>query len=304
MTYTLRASLLASTAFLAQPLVAQQVFDLDTIVVTATTQPIEKDRTGTSVEVLGGEDGPVGKSGDVAVITSLKRLPGVSTEQSGPTGTAASVRIRGAQERYIGIYVDGIKVNDPSSTSGQYANFGGFLGGGLNRIEVLKGSQSAPYGSSAVAGVVNIFTLPDLDGEEGTRQSVELTFGSYGTVAGSYSFNQTYGRLSLSLGLSHAEGNGFSAADENAGNTEDDPFRSSRLSFGAAFQATDALRVGFNGFVTRQEAEFRRVHRRWPGGWHAGGRIRFAGRARFAPLCRDRQWRGMEPSVQCHAFRN
>jgi vitamin B12 transporter len=256
MTYTLRASLLASTAFLAQPIMAQQVFDLDTIVVTATTQPIEKQRTGTSVEVLGGEDAPVAKSGDVGVITPLNRLPGVSTEQNGPPGAAASVRIRGAQDRYVGIYVDGIKVNDPSTTSGQYGNFGGFAAGGLNRIEVLKGSQSAPYGSSAVAGVVNIFTLPDLDGEEGTRQSVELTFGSYGTIAGSYGFNQTYGRLSLSLGLSHAEGNGFSAADENAGNTEDDPFRSGRLSFGAAFQATEALRVGLNGFVTRQEAEF------------------------------------------------
>lgn len=249
------AVLAASAAILSQPAFAEEVLDLDEIVITATAQPIEKQRTGTSVEVL-GEDGSVGESGDVEVTSALKRLPGVTSQQNGPLGTTTNVSIRGAQERYSAVYVDGIKVNDPSSTSGQYGNFGGFTIGGLDRIEVLKGSQSALHGSSAVAGVINVFTLPDLDGPEGKQQRAEFLFGSYGTFAGSYSLNQNHGDLSLSFGASHAQSDGFSAGDENLGNTEADGFRSTRLSFGLAYQATDTLRVGVNGFVSDGRADF------------------------------------------------
>lgn len=252
------ATLLASTAISTAPtltLAQELAFDLDPIVVTATTQPIEKKRSGASVEVLGDGD-TVGENGDLQLNTALQRLSGVSTQQSGPPGTVTNVQIRGASERYNAVYIDGIKVNDPSSTSGQYGNFGGMSAGGLSRVEVLKGSQSALYGSSAVAGVINVFTLPQADDPEGTRQQVEVMFGSYGTLAGSYSYSQNLGDLSLSFGLSHAQSDGFSAGDENLGNTEADSYRSDRLSFGLAYQASDAVRLGLNGFYAVGHSEF------------------------------------------------
>jgi vitamin B12 transporter len=252
-----RQTLWASTALIAlsTPLAAQQAFELDEIIVTATTTPIEKVRSGASVEVL-GEGARVGDNGDFQLNDALQRLPGVNAQQNGPPGAVTSVRIRGAGGRYNAVYIDGIKVNDPSSTSGQYGSFGGLPVNGLNRVEVLKGSQSALYGSAAVAGVINLFTLPDPDGPEGIQQQSEFLLGSYDTLAGSYTYRQNRGDLSLSFGLSHAQSDGFSAGDENLGNTEADGYRSNRLSFGLAYQASDAVRLGLNGFFSTGRSEF------------------------------------------------
>ena len=252
---TLKASAALALLISHTPAYAQEAFDLGEIVLSATAIPLEKKRLGSSVEILG--DGVnVGQNADLLLQSSLQRLPGVSAQQNGPAGTAATVSVRGIQERYTAIYIDGMKVNDPSSTSGQYANFGGFLVGGVNRVEILKGSQSALHGSSAVAGVINVYTLPDLDGPEGTKQNAEVTFGSYGTASATYGFTQRTGDLSMALSLTHAQSDGFSAGDENNGNVEPDGFESTRLSFGLAYQASESVRVGLTAFTSDNKSEF------------------------------------------------
>ena len=230
-------------------------FDLGDISVTATSEPLEEGRTGTSVLILSAEE-ELSVPGDLQLSQALQRQTGVSILQNGPAGTSAEVRIRGAQERYTAVYVDGIKVNDPSSTSGQYGNFGAFAIGSLAGVEVLKGSQSALYGGSAVAGVINVFTLPDLDGPEGISQQVQLMFGSFGTIAASYAYSHNSGNWSTAFALSHSEADGFSAGDENRGNTEDDGFSETRVSFGAAYQASETVRIGFNGFYVTADSDF------------------------------------------------
>ena len=160
----------------ASPAIAQEVFDLGEIVITATANPIERNRAGASIDVL--ETSDIDASQTSRLSETLDRLPGVSVVQNGPTGTAAELRIRGSSERYTAVFIDGIKVNDPSSTSGQFGNFGTANNTAISRIEVLKGSQSALYGGSAVAGVINIFTLPGPDTPEGISQRAEFLAGS------------------------------------------------------------------------------------------------------------------------------
>jgi len=252
---TLKASAALALLISHTPAYAQEAFDLGEIVLSATAIPLEKKRTGSSIETLGDGEA-VGGGGDVELTSPLQRLPGVSVQQNGPAGTVANVAVRGIQERYTAVYVDGIKVNDPSTTSGQYANFGGFVLGGVKRVEVLKGSQSALHGSSAVAGVINVHTLLDSEIAEGMKQNAQFSFGSYGTASASYGFTQRTGDMTMALSLSHARSDGFSAGDERNGNVEADGFESTRISFGAAYQATDALRLGFNAFVVDGESEF------------------------------------------------
>lgn len=238
---------------LALPALAQSVFELDEIVFFGNATETELGRIGNSVSIVTDEE--LEEAGDLQLTEYLARLPGVSLTQNGPQGGTADIRIRGAQGRYVSVYVDGILVTDPSGTVIAYEDFGGLTTGSIRQIEILRGSQSALYGGTAVGGVINISTLAGDDAPEGTSQTAALEFGSYNTYALSYGLTQRTGPLTFSLGLDHTRSDGFSAAEENAGNTEPDGFDRTRLSFGAAYEVTDALTVGVNGFIENGSQE-------------------------------------------------
>ncbi|MDG4647008.1 TonB-dependent receptor [Roseibacterium sp. SDUM158017] len=244
----------AVAALFAGTAAAQDAFVLDDIVFSVNAANIERSRVGNAVSVVTAED--LEQAGDLQLADYLASLPGVSLTRAGPPGTVADLRIRGAQGRYISVYVDGILVTDPSGTSISYDDFGGLSTGSIRRIEVLRGSQSALYGGTAVGGVINISTLPDEDAPEGTTQSFALEAGSNETYSLSYGLVQRTGAMTLSLGLDHTQSEGFSAADENDGNTEADGFDRSRASFGAEYEVNAALTIGVNGFVETGATEF------------------------------------------------
>jgi vitamin B12 transporter len=249
---SLMAVLLAGTA----PLAAQDagVFDLDEIVFSAGLSPQDAARIGVSLQVVTEEE--LQQAGNVQLADFLATLPGVSLSQNGPAGTSATLRIRGAGGGLLGVYVDGILVNDPTTTSGGFNGFSSLTTGSIRRVEVLRGSQSATFGGNAVGGVVSITTIDAPRDEDGTRQTLSTEVGSYGRVGGAYTLSQQSGPLTLSLGLSHTQADGFSAADEANGNTEDDSFSTTRLSFGATYRVNDNATIGLNAFVDDSEYEF------------------------------------------------
>ncbi|CAM8659154.1 BtuB Outer membrane cobalamin receptor protein [Paracoccaceae bacterium] len=234
----LNVSIVALVSALAVPAQAQD-FELDEIVVTANRTATKASRTGVSVSVVAKAE--LDRSG-VAVVETLARQPGFSTATQGPFGNTANLNLRGAQGRYVAVFVDGIRVDDPSSTTTSY-EFGGLMSSGIGRLEVLRGSQSALWGGSAVAGVVSIDSPRAT--EEGTEQTVELEAGSMGTAKLSYGLSQKTGALGLTLNASHLQTDGFSAA---AAGTEADGASAQRLSFGLRYAVNDALTLGANAF--------------------------------------------------------
>jgi len=230
------------------------VFELDEIIFSATATPMELDSIGTSVAVIEGDD--LDALGDQQVADVLTRLPGVSFEQSGAPGTASQLSIRGASARYVSVYIDGILVTDPTATSGAFDNFGGLTTGSIRRIEVLRGSQSSLYGGTAVAGVVNITTVAGEEAPMGISHEVEVQAGSYNTYALDYGISYRTDDTILSFGLSYSMSDGFSAADENNGNTETDPYDQARLTFGVTHDINGTLTVGVNGFYENGFNEF------------------------------------------------
>ena len=234
------------------PAAAQAIpFDLGEIVVSAALEPVAASASGASVSVVTGDE--IAAAADLNLVDTLIRLPGVSIRATGPIGAQAGFAVRGASQNYVPVLIDGIDVTDPSGPQVAF-NFGGLTAVGIGRIEVLKGSQSALYGADAVGGVISITTARAT--EEGVHHVVEASAGSYATRRLSYGFSALGPRGDLALTLGHVSSNGFSAADEDAGNTEADGFRGNRASFSGSLRFDTGLRLGASGFYEDTFAEF------------------------------------------------
>lgn len=232
-----RSYLLATVAVIASgvPALAQDAFELDTIVVSGSLSPVTTDSTGATVEVLTGED--VGAN-DSSVINRLDRLPGVSSTSNGGFGTVSSIRIRGLPAAYVGVRINGINVSDPSQTQSMY-NFGGLTASGIGRIEVLKGSQSALYGSEAIGGVVDIQTFrPE---RLGFSTEIAAEAGSFGTYSGTLNLGYKTDQGEVALTFGRVESDGISSI---AGDDEDDGFKQSTLTFSAQHAVNDMVTLG------------------------------------------------------------
>ncbi|PQO22192.1 hypothetical protein C2I36_14385 [Rhodobacteraceae bacterium WD3A24] len=121
----------------------------------------------------------------------------------------------------------------------------------IGRVEVLRGSQSALYGASAVGGVINITTRSAE--QEGTTQSAAVEAGSHETFNTRYSFTSRGPDGQVSATLSHVTTGGFSAA--SAGD-EADGFDATRLSFSARHRLSERLSVGASAFVQGSRSEY------------------------------------------------
>ncbi|MBW6418500.1 TonB-dependent siderophore receptor [Celeribacter sp. PS-C1] len=248
---SLRFSLLASAAFIL-PLAAHaqdagEIYTLDDIIVSGSLTPVPATKTGATVDTVEADE-----TGDTseAVLDALTTLPGVSFSSNGGLGASSTLRIRGLDARYVGVRINGIDVSDPSNGQPQF-DFGGLTGFGISSIEVLKGSQSALYGSEAVAGLIDIRT----DGavEPGYNTTVELSGGSYGTYAGGISSVLESEAGKLSFGLSHVKTDGFSS---RASDTEDDGYEATTLTFGLEQDVSDRVTLGLSGLYITSDNEY------------------------------------------------
>jgi len=245
---TISISIIAAMA--AWPALAQDIA-LDDIIVSANFEETEAGRTGASVIVV-TEEG-LQETAEVRVVDYLNTLPGVNVTTRGSLGGQSGLTLRGAGQNYVAVLVDGIDVTDPSGTQVSY-DFGLLTTAGVSRIEVLKGSQSALYGSSAVGGVINITTKRAT--EDGTFQTVEVEGGSFKTARLAYSVAHKAGPLEVAATISRVQTDGFSAADAVDGNTEADGFEATRLSFNAAYTLDTGVKFGVSGFVENNKGDF------------------------------------------------
>lgn len=168
-----------------------------------TEQPIQ--RAGSAISVITAED--IQKSSARNVGDLLQQVPGVTVTQTGGAGRVETARIRGGDVRHTLVLIDGIRVNDPSTTGREF-DFSALVLADVERIEILRGPQSALYGSDAMGGVVNIITRR---GRTGHRASLEASYGSFNTKEMRGGVSGGNGRAYYSLGFAGVETDGFSA---------------------------------------------------------------------------------------------
>ncbi|WP_196053525.1 TonB-dependent receptor plug domain-containing protein [Paracoccus lichenicola] len=245
---TLTAALSLTTAL---PALAQDRFVLDEITLTANREATELSRSGSSVSVLtaGDLDNRAGQP----LTRSLTRLPGVTLRQSGPLGTTGFLQVRGAPAQYLPVVIDGIEVSDPTGPKPAY-DFGGLTGTSVGRAELLRGAQSALYGSRAVAGVLTLQSLRPT--QDGLHHHFGIEAGSYDTLTATYGATLRRDGTDVAFQVSHLRSDGFSALDEDDGNFEDDGYEATRLSFYSAHRLENGVTVGFNGFWEDSTGDF------------------------------------------------
>src|SRR5262249_530276 len=136
------------------------------------------DRTGSAIDVVNGAT--IAATNPTSLVDALRTVPGLDITETGGPGATTNVRLRGANTGQTLVLIDGVRANDPSNASGDF-DFSMFGRGTIERIEVLRGPQSALYGSDAIGGVINIITRK---GSGPTKFDAALEGGSYGTVSG------------------------------------------------------------------------------------------------------------------------
>ncbi|KRA60061.1 TonB-dependent receptor [Caulobacter sp. Root655] len=212
---------------------AEASSEVDQIVVTAGRAADKLSEVPVSMTIIDAE--ALRKHQVVVVSDLLSRTPGVTVTRNGGVGGSTQVRIRGAESDQTAVLIDGVKLNDPSTTGGGY-NFATLLAGDVSRIEVLRGPQSTLWGSQAIGGVVNLITnTPDgpLAGtatlEGGSRASA---YARVGVGAGG-----DWGGWRLAAGQYTTAG--ISNFDKAMGGKEKDGYHNTAISGRADINVTD-----------------------------------------------------------------
>ena len=231
---------LAAAASLAAP--------PETIIVTASREPVEAGDAPVSVTVFERED--VERLALPATSDLLRLVPGVSVASTGPRGTQTQLRIRGAEANHSLLFVDGIRFNDPAA--GNEARFELLTSDAMSRIEVVRGPQSALWGSEALGGVVALSTADPLR-ERGVSALAE--YGSLDSARASAQFATRAGNVGLSgsAGWLSSDGIDSHGAEPDG---ERDGFENRNASLKAVFAPTDAVELGVVGHWIEGESDY------------------------------------------------
>ena len=213
------------------------------IVVTASRAEQESDATPASVTVIGAER--IERLGDPLVTSFLRQVPSLAVSTSGSAGSITEVRIRGAEADQTLLFIDGIRANDPAAAN--VPRFELLNSDTVSRIEVVRGPQSALWGSEAIGGVVAVSG----GGIEGNNASAEG--GSYGFARIGGGFGSRQGDITLDLNAGFQRARGIDALD---GDGERDGYRNLSARGRFAWEAGEGLEIGASGFILTGRSEF------------------------------------------------
>ena len=228
----------------AQPMQGNDI--IEELIVTGSREPIATGDLGASFSIL---DSDAIEARQVPVLSSLLRdLPGLAVSQTGPVGSQTQIRIRGAEGNQTLVLIDGIEATDPV---GNFEfDFADLLSTGVERIEVIRGPQSALYGSEAIGGVINIRTRRP---EPGLKLEALGEGGSFGTARVGGTLSGGTEAIGGTLSVGYMDTSGVSASPTGP---EDDGYENLTLSGKIIARPADHIELGVIGRYVSAESEF------------------------------------------------
>ena len=165
--------------------------------------------------------------------------PSLNSYQQGGHGTISGIQLRGLPKRYSTVYIDGVKMSDPSTVSNDYW-FDDILKNQISRVEILRGNQSSVYGSGSMGGTVNITTKR---GKPGLQKNISYNTGSHSVHDLAFSISGADEKNDFYVGFERFETSGISAMTDN---DEKDAYRNGTIVANYGYKISDVLKFESN----------------------------------------------------------
>jgi len=215
------------------------------IVVTASRAEEAIDQSPASVTLIDAKR--IERLGEPQITDYLRLVPSVAVAISGPTGSLTQVRIRGAEANQTLLFVEGIRANDPAA--GNEPRFELLNADLASRIEVVRGPQSALWGSEAIGGVIAV--SGEAPGSGGTQAFAEG--GSHDSWRGAARTSFGDADRGLSFGAAGQRSDGI---DSFLGGGDKDGYKNLGLRGAGRYRLKPGLLVGGSGFALWGKSEF------------------------------------------------
>lgn len=207
---------------------ADGLFQLPQVSITALKEQVPTECMASAVTVMSGE--ALHRDGIYRPNALSGKVPGLHIPDYGASLTS-TIYIRGLGSRMenpvMALYIDGIPVLDK--------NIYDFDWEGIHSATMLRGPQGTLYGRNAMGGVLSLSTISPQDGTEPT---MNIEYGTAGTVRAGASF--TVGSHALSATYRHTDGY-FNNTYKNA---NCDPYNGLALHWRWQHQSGDNIVMG------------------------------------------------------------
>jgi vitamin B12 transporter len=220
-------------------LAPEEPVELGQIVVTATKTEVPLKNVAASVTVITKEEIEARQATEIPSL--LREVPGLNVTQQGSRGSTTTVFPRGGNSNFNLVLIDGVKVND----AGGFFDFGDLSTDNIERIEIIRGPQSALYGADAMGSVIQIFTKR---GTGAPRIEASFAGGNLNTFEEKVNLSGAAGQVGYSLAVGRTDTDG-SLPINNA-------FRETTVSGRLDYQVEKALDLNFTVRYTDSEFQF------------------------------------------------
>ena len=219
--------------------------DTDQIVITASRAPESEAQTPASLTIIDSQE--IERLDEPLVANLLRLTPSAAVTVIGPAGSLTEVRIRGSEANHTLLFVDGIKINDPAS--GDAPRFELLNADLASRIEIIRGPQSALWGSDAIGGVIAVNGLDDAPGYTASAEG-----GSFGLARASASGSATSRTAALSGAIGWQRATGIDSFGAPGGDKDGYHNLSGRLR--GTMAISPSIRLGAAAIMLTEMSQF------------------------------------------------
>ncbi|MDR2315779.1 MAG: TonB-dependent receptor [Pseudomonas sp.] len=243
----------ATLLCLPLPLLATERDDalkLPDVLISASRQVESRTATSAANTVFTRSD--IDRLQPTSVTDLLARVPGVQVAPTGGRGSLPGIFIRGTKAAQSLVLVDGVRIaNATSGDSGlQFLDVDQ-----IERVEVLRGSRSAVYGSDAIGGVIQIFTRRS--NGPGLQPRLRMAAGSNQTFQRSVGLSGGNDATRFNLGASLDETAGIDSTGPSFDSDGDhDTYRNRSLNLSLSHTFNERFEAGVNLLDSRGRSEY------------------------------------------------